>query len=153
MSDDPFQLFAVTFPHFPGAMCASGLVDPDLWFPESKPRNSHERFTAEQNAIQICTGCPYKNQCLQFSLDNEIGDGIWGGVVSEERNKLMGTTVKKSRRAQKLDNIRSLLNYGFTLEQACDEVGIAVITYERYCQYEKHGWPTTTYHKPKQTLK
>jgi len=152
MSDDPFSHFAVSFPHFPGARCSSRLVDPDLWFPEAI-RNPEQRAKATENAVQICSSCPYKNQCLQFALDNEIRDGIWGGVVSEERNKLIGTTKKKGLRVQKLENIRILLNQGFTLEQACDEVGIRLTTYERYLQYEKHGWPNTTYVKAKQSLK
>jgi len=153
MSNDPFSIFATTFPHFPGAKCATGLVDPDLWFPESKPRNSFERLEAESTAIEVCSGCPYQDQCLRFAIDNEIRDGIWGGVVSEQRNKLIGLHEKKSLRVQKLENIRSLLNQGFTLEQACDEVGIKLTTYDRYIQYEKHGWPNTTYINPKKELK
>ena len=152
MSDDPFSHFAVSFPHFPGAMCSSRLVDPDLWFPEAI-RNPEQRAQATENAVQICSSCPYKSQCLQFALDNEIRDGIWGGVVSDERNKLIGTTEKKGLRVQKLENIRILLSQGFTVEQACDEVGIRFTTYERYLQYEKHGWPNTTYVKAKQKLK
>ena len=152
MSDDPFQLFAVSFPHFPGAICGSRLVDPDLWFPEAI-RNPEERNQTTANAQQICASCPYKSQCLQFALDNEIRHGIWGGVVSDDPIRLKRSTSTKSRRVQKLENIRSLLDYGYTLEKACDEVGIAVTTYDRYLQYEKHGWPTTTYHKAKQTLK
>lgn len=152
MSNDPFSHFAVSFPHFPGAMCSSRLVDPDLWFPEAI-RNPEQRAQATENAVQICSSCPYKSQCLQFALDNEIRDGIWGGVVSDERNKLIGTTEKKGLRVQKLENIRILLNQGFTVEQACDEVGIRFTTYERYLQYEKHGWPNTTYVKAKQKLK
>lgn len=152
MSNDPFSHFAVSFPHFPKAMCSSRLVDPDLWFPEAI-RNPEQRAQATENAVQICSSCPYKSQCLQFALDNEIRDGIWGGVVSDERNKLIGTTEKKGLRVQKLENIRILLNQGFTVEQACDEVGIRFTTYERYLQYEKHGWPNTTYVKAKQKLK
>ena len=39
-------------------------------------------------AKAICARCPVKNQCLQFALDSDILEGVWGGRDFEERTKI-----------------------------------------------------------------
>lgn len=135
MSNDPFEIFATTFPYFPGAMCASGIVDPDLWFPEFI-RNPAERAKTIENAKAICNGCAYKTDCLQFALDNEIGDGIWGGVLPEQRTIRELKKNSHAKRQQKFDEVRMLLDRGMTLEDACKDVGIKKDTFERYKYFD-----------------
>lgn len=33
----------------------------------------------------ICYGCPVKQQCLDFAIDNSIKDGMWGGLTYRDR--------------------------------------------------------------------
>ena len=39
-------------------------------------------------AKAICRRCPVKAQCLDFALDGDILDGVWGGKDFEERTRL-----------------------------------------------------------------
>lgn len=52
----------------------------DLWFPE---KGSHS-----DEAKLICTGCPVKDECLAFALENGERFGIWGGLTETERRTL-----------------------------------------------------------------
>lgn len=37
----------------------------------------------------MCSICVVSKQCLQFALDNDIRDGIWGGYNSKERRSML----------------------------------------------------------------
>lgn len=52
-----------------------GLV---MFFPESK---SNE---AAQPAKAVCGGCPVIEKCLQFALETDQHNGIWGGLSEKE---------------------------------------------------------------------
>ena len=39
----------------------------------------------ERIAKRICDGCPVREQCLAYAVQNEINDGIWGGLTEQER--------------------------------------------------------------------
>jgi WhiB family redox-sensing transcriptional regulator len=52
---------------------------------------------ANKDAIEICSWCPVKLQCLQFALDEKMEHGIWGGLIAEER-KTLARRVKRMRR-------------------------------------------------------
>lgn len=60
------------------ALCAQ--VDAETFFPEKG--GSH------RDAKRICSGCPVRAECLQFSLDNDERFGIWGGLSGRERSRL-----------------------------------------------------------------
>lgn len=45
------------------------------------PRN-HEAIA---EAKSICGWCPVKKDCLNYALDNEIRQGMWGGLTEIER--------------------------------------------------------------------
>lgn len=50
---------------------------------------------------EICAECTVREQCLQFSLDNEEEFGIWGGLDDKERKVMMGKFVRKNRNRKK----------------------------------------------------
>jgi len=50
------------------------------------PSQGDDSFTPAAKAI--CNGCPVKAACLEFALDNNIDDGVWGGTSPKERAKL-----------------------------------------------------------------
>jgi WhiB family redox-sensing transcriptional regulator len=51
------------------------------WFPESK------EIEEQILAMQVCSQCPVKEDCLEYSLWHEQ-DGIWGGMNQTDRQKL-----------------------------------------------------------------
>jgi WhiB family redox-sensing transcriptional regulator len=61
-------------------------VDPDEFFAKS----TH----AVRKAKRVCDGCPVRQQCTQFALDNDERFGVWGGLSQKELRAL------RSRRKQ-----------------------------------------------------
>lgn len=70
--------------------------EPDLFFPKG-----HEGpwLPVIEQAKAICRRCPSADACLQFALDNSIGDGIFGGLTADERKSLR-RSVNRGRTAQ-----------------------------------------------------
>jgi WhiB family redox-sensing transcriptional regulator len=54
-------------------------VDPELFFPA--------KGDPTRPAKSICAGCPIRQRCLDYALDNEIQWGIWGGMTLRERRR------------------------------------------------------------------
>ncbi|MDO5494304.1 MAG: WhiB family transcriptional regulator [bacterium] len=61
------------------AACREGDVT-DLFFP---PRGGSCR-----PAKAICSGCPVRSDCLAAAIANDERDGVWGGLNTEERDRL-----------------------------------------------------------------
>lgn len=61
------------------ALCAQ--TDPEVFFPE--------KSGTTKPAKRICDGCPVRQQCLDYALDNEEPFGIWGGLSVRERRALI----------------------------------------------------------------
>lgn len=40
-------------------------------------------------AKKICFSCSVREQCLQYSLENQEPYGVWGGVSEDERRVLL----------------------------------------------------------------
>ena len=67
--------FGVTHDWMGQALC---LRRTDVeFFPE------HGRRAAP--AKVVCHSCPVQLQCLDYSVANEIHDGVWGGLSAQER--------------------------------------------------------------------
>ena len=47
------------------------------WFPE--------QGGAYQAALFVCSGCPSREPCLRYAIDNDITHGIWGGETESKR--------------------------------------------------------------------
>jgi WhiB family transcriptional regulator, redox-sensing transcriptional regulator len=56
-------------------------MDPSRFFPSDAG--------GERAAQQICAVCPVKVPCLEYSLDNRMVDGVWGGRSEQERRFLL----------------------------------------------------------------
>jgi WhiB family redox-sensing transcriptional regulator len=41
-------------------------------------------------AIKFCGKCPVANDCLEYAVDNEILNGVWGGKSERERMRIIG---------------------------------------------------------------
>lgn len=67
------------------AHCRNTKMDPALFFPE----RGDTRPTAEQ----LCRPCTVKAECLNYSLENNLWQGIWGGQSGRQRRE-----IKRKRR-------------------------------------------------------
>lgn len=56
----------------------------------SAPDNDVQFFDGRQEtaAKALCSGCPVREQCLEFAVHNDITHGIWGGTTPSERRRL-----------------------------------------------------------------
>jgi WhiB family transcriptional regulator, redox-sensing transcriptional regulator len=54
--------------------------DTEWFFPE------HGANIGKQRAF--CSDCPVRLPCLQYALDHELNDGVWGGTSPTERKNL-----------------------------------------------------------------
>lgn len=66
-------------------------VDPDLFFPE--------RGASTREAKEVCRGCPVREECLEFSLQNSEKFGIWGGLSERERRRIRRQRAQAARAA------------------------------------------------------
>lgn len=54
-------------------------IDPDLFFP------GRDDIVEAELAKAVCIGCPVRDECLEYALDNGIREGVWGGVGERSR--------------------------------------------------------------------
>jgi WhiB family redox-sensing transcriptional regulator len=82
----------------PGGWRAAGAclsADPDLFFPVS-PNGKAARQASR--ALRICAGCRVQRQCLEFALQANEMEGIWGGTTPEERVRARRERAARRRR-------------------------------------------------------
>lgn len=65
------------------AACAG--EDPELFFPVGK--TGPAMYQAEE-AKAICRKCPVREDCLEWSLENRVDFGVWGGLDEYERRTI-----------------------------------------------------------------
>lgn len=71
------------------------FVKPDLFF----PAGSSGAAVAEIEAAKaVCQTCHVQDACLQFALETNEEDGIWGGTTEDERRKLRRAWLTGRRR-------------------------------------------------------
>lgn len=58
-----------------------------------------EAAAATSAAKEVCAGCQVADDCLQFALETNQPDGIWGGMTFAERRKLRRVWLEEHRRA------------------------------------------------------
>jgi hypothetical protein len=107
------------------AHCAN-IIFPNLFYPSS----AEEIEAAEPVIKEICQDCPMKQECLQLALDNKDFNGYFGGVSPKER-RIMSADRSRVRRGNSKEVIR-LMELGWTLEDACDEVGILLASFMKW---------------------
>ena len=65
-----------------GGTTICGQTDPELFFPE--------KGGSTAAAKQLCEKCPVKAECLAFGLANREPYGIFGGLSTRQRDRLLG---------------------------------------------------------------
>lgn len=67
---------------FPDAQCA-GFAFPDLFFPDT----AADLKLIAPMLKRTCQSCIHQVACLAFAIDNNIKEGIWGGLTPDERKQ------------------------------------------------------------------
>lgn len=50
-------------------------------------------------AKEVCRGCVVVDDCLQFAIETNQPDGIWGGLSTKERARVRRKWLEELRRA------------------------------------------------------
>lgn len=56
-------------------------MDPNIFFPVD--------VDGEKRAISICMECQVRSDCLDHAIEQDEGDGVWGGTTANEREKII----------------------------------------------------------------
>ena len=88
----------------------------EWWFPligETDTSGHHRGWSSALNestkrALEVCSTCPVKLDCLSYSLEWEPF-GIWGGMTEGQRMRLRRTMKVQSRFAEERAKMRKLL--------------------------------------------
>ncbi|MEV7402979.1 WhiB family transcriptional regulator [Streptomyces sp. NPDC091267] len=68
--------------------------DPDLFFPIG---STGPALVQTEDAKAVCRGCPVREECLQWALENGQDTGVWGGLGEAERRALKRRTRRQAR--------------------------------------------------------
>lgn len=74
--------------------------DPELFFPVGTGLLAQSQI---RQATAVCDICPVRTQCLEWSLDADISDGIWGGVEEDGRQRMRRSRLKRLSRARRAE--------------------------------------------------
>ena len=58
--------------------------DPEAWFPEGGTPSPNKNL-----AVSLCRACPVQRLCLEYALANNEQHGIWGGMYTRQRERLL----------------------------------------------------------------
>ncbi len=47
-----------------------------------------EKGESARAAKRVCMGCDVREECLEYALRRREGEGVWGGLTTEERRRL-----------------------------------------------------------------
>ncbi|MFJ3189127.1 WhiB family transcriptional regulator [Streptomyces halstedii] len=68
--------------------------DPDLFFPIG---TTGPALVQTEEAKAVCRGCPVRQQCLDWALENNQDAGVWGGLGETERRTLKRRSRRQAR--------------------------------------------------------
>ena len=71
--------------------------DPDLFFPIGTTGPALEQIA---KAKAICGECEVQTECLEFALETNQDQGVWGGTSEEERRKIRRAWLTRARKAR-----------------------------------------------------
>lgn len=71
--------------------------DPELFFPIG---NTGPALLQIEEAKAVCRRqCPVMEQCLQWALDTNQHDGVWGGLSEDERRAMKRRAARNRARS------------------------------------------------------
>lgn len=72
-------------------------MDPAIFYPDEEQKNWAVRVAEAQ---KICAECPVIDECLEWALTRNEGDGVWGGASERERRKIKRQRAREKRKQQ-----------------------------------------------------
>jgi WhiB family transcriptional regulator, redox-sensing transcriptional regulator len=70
-------------------------ADPELFFPIGSSGPSAGQVSS---ALRVCATCGVRQQCLDFAMQMNEADGIWGGTTPEERIRARRRNLRRAPR-------------------------------------------------------
>ncbi|MFE7706946.1 WhiB family transcriptional regulator [Streptomyces sp. NPDC057486] len=68
--------------------------DPDLFFPIG---STGPALVQTEEAKEVCRGCPVREQCLEWAMENGQDSGVWGGLGEAERRAKKRRTRRRAQ--------------------------------------------------------
>ncbi|MFE4959215.1 WhiB family transcriptional regulator [Streptomyces sp. NPDC056653] len=68
--------------------------DPDLFFPIG---STGPALVQTEEAKAVCGGCPVRELCLEWAMENGQDSGVWGGLGESERRALKRRTRRRAQ--------------------------------------------------------
>jgi WhiB family redox-sensing transcriptional regulator len=75
-------------------------ADPDLFFPIGNA-SSGPTLMQTDAAKAVCHRCPALDQCLDWALDADPVEGVWGGTTGAERRAMRRRAARQDRTVTK----------------------------------------------------
>lgn len=75
------------------ALCRD--TDPSLFFPVGTTGAALDQIAA---AKSVCMQCAARAECLEFALESNQDNGVWGGLSEEERRQIRRQRKAAARR-------------------------------------------------------
>jgi WhiB family redox-sensing transcriptional regulator len=85
-------------------MARSASLPPIDWFADAACRDSDTAVffpASDRDAVEakaICATCPVREECLEYALATRPADGVFGGLTSTERHRLIRRRQKAARK-------------------------------------------------------
>jgi WhiB family redox-sensing transcriptional regulator len=76
--------------------------DPEKWFPPVSVITQRTR-----DAIELCGWCPVRLDCLTVAIRDKHEEGIWGGLLPQQR-KTLANRLKRKRSPLVLSDLDGL---------------------------------------------
>jgi len=110
------------------AMGACVGADPDLWFPDMSDTNGQN---AAHQAITTCQTCPVIGECDQYATEEDITDGIWGGIIRSRYTTGGGPGRGRRRESIRHGTLGGARTHHRRGEKLCEACAYAQASYAR----------------------
>lgn len=84
--------------------------------------NTHKAAAA---AKDICDGCPIRQACLDYALTTRQEGGVWGGLLEQERLRLLNPKTRTAGGARKAEVERRAREVARMVTDGVPDAGIA----------------------------
>ena len=78
-------------------------MDVNLFFPPSY--KAPAVLGQVEEARSVCRRCPVRATCLEWAVNTGQGDGIWGGLIPDERPRAKRRPRSSRRRPARVDEV------------------------------------------------
>ncbi|MER5915517.1 WhiB family transcriptional regulator [Streptomyces sp. NPDC001982] len=73
-------------------------ADPDLFFPVGNS-SSGPTLIQTDGAKAVCRRCPVMRECLQWAIEVDPVEGVWGGTTEQERRVMKARLMREFQKA------------------------------------------------------